>query len=86
MVAWIEEHCARMRASGELALDLPPCFFPFVQAADPDWHPRYEQFNLPGHYHNGGVWPFVCGFYIAALVAAGELDLAGRNSTPSPCS
>ena len=76
MVAWIEAHCARMRAEGELALDLPPCFFPFVQPTDPDWHPRYELYNLPGHYHNGGIWPFVCGFYVAALVAAGELELA----------
>jgi len=76
MVAWIEEHCAGMRASGELALELPPCFFPFVQPSDPDWHARYGIYNLPGHYHNGGVWPFVCGFYIAALVAAGEQHLA----------
>jgi hypothetical protein len=79
MVAWIEARCDQMRASGELAVDLPPCFFPFVQPSDPDWHPRYEAFNLPGHYHNGGVWPFVCGFYIAALVAAGEQALAERK-------
>jgi hypothetical protein len=76
MVAWIEAHCAGMRATGELALDLPPCFFPFMQPTDYDWHPRYEAYNLPGHYHNGGVWPFVCGFYIAALVAAGEPRIA----------
>lgn len=76
MVAWIEAGCAGLRESGELALELPPCFFPFVQPSDPDWHPRYGIYNRPGHYHNGGVWPFVCGFYIAALVAAGEQGLA----------
>ena len=76
MLAWIEAHCAQMRSRGELALELPPCFFPFVQPSDPDWHPRYETYNLPGHYHNGGIWPFVCGFYIAALVAAGEQRIA----------
>jgi hypothetical protein len=76
MVAWIEAQCAELRSKGELALDLPPCLFPFVQPADPDWHDRYEIYNLPGDYHNGGVWPFVCGFYIAALVAAGEQRLA----------
>jgi hypothetical protein len=76
MVVWIEAHCAEMRSRGDLSLDLPPCFFPFIQPSDPDWHPRYATYNLPGHYHNGGVWPFVCGFYIAALVAAGELRLA----------
>ena len=79
MVHWIEAHCAGLRARGELALELPPCFFPFVQPTDPDWHPRYELYNLPGHYHNGGVWPFVCGFYIAALVAAGEQCLAEQK-------
>ena len=76
MAAWIEAQCGELRSRGELALDLPPCLFPYVQPADPDWHVRYEIYNRPGDYHNGGVWPFVCGFYIAALVAAGEQRLA----------
>ena len=76
MLAWIEARCDAMRDSGELAVDLAPCYFPFMQPSDPDWHPRYEIYNLPGHYHNGGVWPFVCGFHIAAMVAAGEQDMA----------
>ena len=76
MVTWIEKQCDDMRARGELALELPPCFFPFVRPADTDWQPRYDLFNRPGDYHNGGVWPFVCGFYVAALVAAGRQTLA----------
>ncbi|HEX7553938.1 MAG TPA: glycoside hydrolase 100 family protein [Geothrix sp.] len=76
MVGWIEGQCAELHARGELALDLPPCLFPFIQPTDSDWHPRYAIYNPPGHYHNGGVWPFVCGFYVAALVAAGEQRLA----------
>jgi len=76
MVTWIEAQCAELRAQGQLALELPPCFFPFVQPTDREWHPRYALYNHPGHYHNGGVWPFVCGFYIAALVAVGEQNLA----------
>ncbi|NQX03010.1 amylo-alpha-1,6-glucosidase, partial [bacterium] len=76
IVVWIEARCAGMRTGGELAVDLPPCFFPFTQPGDPDWHPRHEIYNRPGHYHNGGVWPFVCGFYVAALAAAGEQRLA----------
>jgi hypothetical protein len=76
MVAWIEAACRDLRGQGELALDLPPCLFPYVQPGDSDWHARYGLYNLPGDYHNGGVWPFVCGFYIAALVAAGEQRLA----------
>lgn len=72
MIAWVEEECVNMKMKGELAVELPPNFFPFVQPEDSDWHPRYQTFNLPGNYHNGGLWPFICGFYIAALVAAGE--------------
>ena len=76
MVTWIEAQCAELRAAGELALDLPPCFFPYARPSDPDWQPRYALYNQPGDYHNGGVWPFVCGFYVAALVAAGRQRLA----------
>jgi glycogen debranching enzyme len=43
---------------------------------DPEWRPRYEIYGLPGEYHNGGIWPFICGFYVAALVAAGRQRLA----------
>ena len=76
MISWIEEECAGMRARGELAVDLPPNFFPFIAPTDPDWHPRYSLFNNPGEYHNGGIWPFICGFYVAALVAAKRYKLA----------
>jgi hypothetical protein len=76
MVAWIEAHCGGLRSNGELAVELPPCLFPYVQPQDADWHERDGIYNSPGDYHNGGVWPFVCGFYVAALVAAGEQPLA----------
>lgn len=76
MVSWIEDECSVMRENGELVVDLPPNFFPYVQPENPDWHPRYELFNKPGEYHNGGIWPFICGFYVAALVAAKRYSLA----------
>ncbi len=79
MVSWIERECQTMREQGQLALDLPPNYFPYIQPEDRDWHPRYAKFNLPGEYHNGGVWPFVCGFYIAAIVAAGRISLAEKK-------
>lgn len=79
IISWIEGECQVMREQGQLALDLPPNFFPYLCPGDPDWHPRYELFNAPGEYHNGGVWPFVCGFYIAALVAAGKFRLAEKK-------
>jgi glycogen debranching enzyme len=40
-----------------------------------DW--RDEQWVLG--YHNGGTWPFICGFYIAALVAAKRYKLAEKR-------
>lgn len=76
MVSWIEEECAAMREREELAVDLPPNFFPYIKTHDPDWLPRYSIFNNPGEYHNGGVWPFICGLYVAALVAAKRYTLA----------
>jgi hypothetical protein len=76
MISWIEEECDSMKQKGELVLDLPPNFFPFVREEDPDWTPRYALYNNPGEYHNGGIWPFVSGFYVAALVAARKYKLA----------
>ena len=76
MISWIEKECAGMREKGELAFALPPNFFPFIKPGDPDWRERYSKYNKPGEYHNGGIWPFVCGFYIAALVAAKKHGLA----------
>jgi len=71
LVHWVEEECDAMRASGELAVDLPPNLFPYIRPEDPDWRARYENFNKPGDYHNGGIWPFICGFYVVAALAAG---------------
>ncbi len=79
LVSWIESESAALRERGELALDLPPCLFPYIRREDPDWRERYESYNLPGEYHNGGVWPFICAFYVAALVAAGRFRLAERK-------
>ena len=79
IVTWVEAECDVMRQAGNLAVDLPPNFFPFIQPGDADWWPRYERFNRPGEYHNGGIWPFICGFYVAALVAAGRPRLAKQK-------
>jgi hypothetical protein len=49
---------------------------PVVEPGDPDWRDYYGMLNLPHHYHNGGVWPFIGGFYVAALVRAGRLTEA----------
>ncbi|MGV8813846.1 MAG: glycoside hydrolase 100 family protein [Gelidibacter sp.] len=79
MVKWIENECNSMDRNKDLVVDVTPNFFPFILPKDPDWLPRYHDFNKPGDYHNGGIWPFISGFYIAALVAAEEFDLAEKK-------
>ncbi len=79
IVLWVEHECDILRARGELVGELPPNFFPYITPQDPDWHARYEIYNRPGEYHNGGVWPFILGFYVAAIVAAGLPHLAQRK-------
>lgn len=79
LVSWIERECRALQEQGLLALDLPPNYFPYIQQDDPDWVRRYKRFNLPGEYLNGAVWPFVCGFYVSAIVAAGRYRLAEKK-------
>jgi len=81
IIDWVEQQCAMMNEAGTLAVSIPPNFFPFTLPGDPDWHPRYKEFNMPGNYHNGGVWPFICGLYVAALVAVEKFDLAEQKLT-----
>jgi sucrose-6-phosphatase len=40
--------------------------YPAVQSGDPDWRPYYtvNLLNLPHHYHNGGIWPFIGGLWV----------------------
>jgi hypothetical protein len=49
---------------------------PVVMPGDSDWRDYYGALNAPNHYHNGGVWPFLGGFYITALVKAGRNEIA----------
>lgn len=76
---WLEETCKKTPDIGELAVDSPPNLIPAIQAGEADWRERDETFNRSGEYHNGGIWPFVCGFHVAALVAAGQLALAEQK-------
>lgn len=79
MVRWIETECRALRERDDLAADLPPCLFPYIMPDHPDWTRRYEMYNLPGEYHNGGLWPYACGLYVAACVAAGRQRLAAKR-------
>ncbi|GAB4477068.1 MAG: hypothetical protein OHK0044_23310 [Burkholderiaceae bacterium] len=49
-----------------------------IDAEHPHWRAymaRHGQ-NLPHQYHNGGIWPFVGGFWVIALARLGLNDLA----------
>ena len=55
---------------------------PIIYPGNKDWREYYRNnnLNLPEQYHNGGIWPFVGGFYVAALVKAGTV---GRSPAPA---
>jgi len=54
---------------------------PIIHPGSKDWREYYRNnnLNLPDQYHNGGIWPFVGGFYIAALVKAGRVKEAAHQ-------
>jgi glycogen debranching enzyme len=52
--------------------------YPPIFPGDKEWREYYRSrnLNLPHHYHNGGIWPFIGGFYVATLVRTGQHDEA----------
>ena len=55
--------------------------YPPVQAGDPDWRAYYtvNLLNLPGHYHNGGIWPFIGGMWVRFINRLGLYEVACRE-------
>ncbi|MBU6399886.1 MAG: HAD hydrolase family protein [Verrucomicrobia bacterium] len=55
--------------------------YPPVQAGDPDWRAYYtvNLLNLPHHYHNGGIWPFIGGMWVRFIHRLGLRDVACRE-------
>lgn len=53
---------------------------PVIYPGQAEWREYYRSrnLNLPHQYHNGGIWPFIGGFHVAALVRQGWLDDAAR--------
>ena len=52
--------------------------YPPIREGEKDWRDYYRvrNLNLPHHYHNGGAWPFIGGFYVVALIQAKRYDEA----------
>jgi sucrose-6-phosphatase len=55
--------------------------YPVVQAGDPDWRAYYtvNLLNLPHHYHNGGIWPFIGGMWVRYIHRLGFHEVACRE-------
>jgi glycogen debranching enzyme len=49
---------------------------PPLRPGDKDWRDYYRNggLNLPHSYHNGGIWPLIGGFHVAALAHSGRDD------------
>ncbi len=80
MILWVETECWRMRAEGDLAVDLPPCLFPFQRHGDWDYRPRIERLNPPGCYANGGIWPFRLRFLHSGARRGGKNRFGGEEA------
>lgn len=52
--------------------------YPVVQSGDPGWRNYYtvNLLNLPHHYHNGGIWPFVGAQWVRFVNRLGLRDVA----------
>lgn len=52
--------------------------YPVVHSGDPDWRPYYtvNLLNLPHHYHNGGIWPFIGAQWVRFIQRLGYRQIA----------
>lgn len=61
----------------QVAIDSPRpvrVLYPAIHPGDSDWRDYFlvNLQNLPHHYHNGGVWPFVGGLWVRFLLRMGR--------------
>lgn len=60
-----------------------PCkaIFPPLKRGDKEWHSYFSKADsrLPYHYLNAGIWPFIGGFYVAALVKTKQFQKAAQE-------
>ncbi len=62
---------------------LLPAFWPVIESQDEDWKHLQRTFsfsfrNNPYEFHNGGRWPMITGFYVAALAKRGKMEQAAE--------
>ncbi len=54
------------------------CIYPTIKKGDKEWKDYFSVClaSSPNLYSNGGIWPFIGGIYVAALVSVGQLKKA----------
>ncbi len=54
--------------------------YPAIHPGEPDWRDYFlvNLQNLPHHYHNGGIWPFVGGLWVRFLDRLGQHEHAEK--------
>lgn len=59
---------------------LKSCLNPILKNSK-NWRRYMENHNLnyPNQYHNGGIWPFIGGFWVITLYKQGKKFLAGKE-------
>ncbi|HMQ53212.1 MAG TPA: HAD family hydrolase [Anaerolineae bacterium] len=57
------------------------CYYPPVTSGAADWKDYFVTnfLNLPDHYHNGGIWPFIGGLWVRFLARIGRVELAHQE-------
>ncbi len=55
--------------------------YPPIHAGDPEWRDYFtvNLLNLPNHYHNGGIWPFIGGLWVRYIHKLGMQEIARRE-------
>ena len=55
--------------------------YPPIKRGSPDWQDYFDDCNAKNiyHYSNGGVWTFIGGFYVLALIKLGKTKEAERE-------
>lgn len=76
------EHILRYMHQVGIAEPYPAkAIHPPIYPGETNWRDYYRSrnLNLPHQYHNGGIWPMIGGFYVAALVKHDWLDAAEEH-------
>jgi len=57
------------------------CLYPPIASGADDWKDYFlvNFLNIPDHYHNGGIWPFIGGLWVRFLTEIGRVELAHRE-------